>query len=340
MIKVLLTGCSGYVGALLTERLLDNPEIDLVIGLDKDVPNSPFLGNSKFVFVHNNTIEEWETEVEAHSPTVVIHAAWQAQEIFGKRDMVHQWNINGSHRVFDYVFNHKEVRTLIHLSSVASYGAYSSNTLEYHFDETHSLRHSNYIYAEEKREAERMLEDLYRKYADHIEHLPHVYVFRPASITGPRKRAGTAFSLESLFLGKAGENPFVRTLSYIAQYLPLPITRAFARQFVHEDDVVEAVMVAVLRESQSEYAIYNLAGEGDPVTGPELAKFLTKKYIYIHPELLSVIFTLVWYGTFGRVPLSPSSYKAYSYPIVVDGTRIEEELPFSYRYTSADAFTK
>lgn len=340
MTRVLLTGCSGYIGELLAERLLQDAHIDLVIGLDKDIPNEKLTSESKFVFVHRNTIDEWEKEVEAHAPTIVIHAAWQIREIFGKRDMIHQWNINGSHRVFDYVFNHREVRTLIHFSSVASYGAYSSNALEYHFDETHSLRHSNYVYAEEKREAELMLEDLYRKYADHIEHLPHVYVFRPASVTGPKGRARTSFGLQSVFLGKANGNLLVKILSLVAQYVPLPITKDFARQFVHEDDVVSAVTSAALRESQSEYAVYNLAGGGEPVTGPEFAKLLGKKYVYLHPEFLSIIFTLLWYGTFGRIGTVPGSYKAYSYPVIVDGTRIEKELPFKYSYTSVEAFTK
>lgn len=339
MTRVLLTGCSGYIGELLADRLLDEPKIDLVIGLDKDIPSEHLTQNSKFVFVHQNTIENWEPEVEKHDPTIVIHAAWQIREMFGKRDMVHQWNINGSHRVFDYVFNHRSVRTLIHFSSVASYGAYSSNTVEYHFDETHSLRHSNYVYAEEKREAELMLEDLYRKYADHIEHLPHVYILRPASITGPRGRARTSFGLQSVFLGKANANFLVRILSVVAKYVPLPITRGFARQFVHEQDVVEAVVTAALRESQSEYAVYNLVGGGEPITGSEFAKLLGKKYVYLHPELLSVMFTLLWYGTFGRIGTVPGSYKAYSYPVIVDGTRIEEELDFTYTYTSRESFT-
>jgi nucleoside-diphosphate-sugar epimerase len=336
---ILITGSSGYVGALLVHKLSKQENCLKIIGVDKNLPPLFIKDNPKFHFIHKNTTEDWESEVKQFNPTTVVHAAWQIRELVGQkgRDLQRFWNLNGSHQVFDFVFTAPSVKKIIHFSSIASYGAFSGNRQDVFFNENDPLRVTGYSYADEKKEAEKMLNDLYNKYEDHKTHLPQVYILRPASITGPFGKNRGKFGLQSVLLGKANENFLSKIISKILFFTP--VTPAWCRQFIHEDDVVSIVDFLSFNKFPGEYEVFNICPQGDIVNGQVFAEILNKKAVSLPPSLIRVVFALAWKCSFGKIATPPGSWRTYSYPIAVDGSKLNKLYGYKYLYETKDAFT-
>ncbi len=337
MHTVFITGCSGYVGALLVDQLSKREDVDLIVGLDKAPLPALIQENKKLHFIQGNTDGDWEMEVARYKPDIVIHTAWQIREMYGQKDLQRRWNLNGTHQVFDFVFESGSVRKFIHFGSVASYGAFRNNRPEFVFSEDSELRKSSYSYAEEKRLSENMLEDMYQKYEDHNSHLPKIFTLRPASITGPYGKKRTKFSLQSVLGGTVKEGIIAKLIAKFMSFTP--ISSGWARQFVHEDDVCGAVEHLAFENFTAEKDVFNLCPPGQYIDGQTMASLLEKKAIRLPAIFYKISFFLAWHLTRGRIPTPRGSYKTYVYPIVVDGSKLTREYGYNYIYDTRVAFT-
>jgi nucleoside-diphosphate-sugar epimerase len=347
----LVTGGSGYVGKILLKSLLDDSRVDKVVVIDKDNLKEEFINNPKVFFIHRNLVEDWEKDlVELEDDknfkiSKVVHLAWQIRTMYGKKNLQNHWNIDGSQRVFEYVKNNPSVTTFVHYSTVASYGAFKENSFDKIFTEEDSFRFTDYLYAEEKRIVEEHLDKLF---------LPNnqggsgvgknIFVIRPASITGPVGRERTGFGLQSALSGKMGkENLLFKVISKILQFMPA--THGWSRQFVHEEDIVNATLVmSFSTRVYPRVEKYNLcptvkSNLKNYIDAEEMGKLLSKKVFYLHPQLVRLLCFLAWHSTLGKVPTSSGVWKAYSYPINVDGSKVEKDFPeFRYKKDVREAY--
>lgn len=338
---VFLTGGAGYVGAMLAFQWAQRVDVEKVICLDKE-PIPDFLkGNPKIHYIQGNTVDNfWEEEVRALEPTVVVHTAWQIRTLYGAKDRLKQWrwNIVGSQHIFEFSFEMPSVRRLVYFSTVASYGAFSTNTLEHLFTENESFRKTDYAYAEEKRVAEDVLkEELSYARADGSK--ISVYVVRPAAITGPRgRKMRIRFGLQSALSGDLKNASFFeRLVSFMVTWVPA--TKKWARQYVHEDDVADIVTLLALDSGEtSSFETFNLCPPGPFVSARDMAKAVGKKIIPVPPFLIRIAFFIFWHISLGRVPTSPGGWKSYSYPVLVDGSKISRIHGYKYKYQSLEAF--
>ncbi len=74
--------------------------------------------------------------------------------------------------------------------------------------------------------------------------------------------------------------------------------------------------------------------------GEDMARVFRKRMLRIHPQLIRLVFFVLWHGTRGRIPASRGSWKAYAFPITADGTKLTQEHVYRYRMSSLDAFTR
>ncbi len=343
-LTIFITGASGYIGAMLVDLFSKRADVGRIIALDK-APLPDFIKNAaKLTFVQANTAYEagaensWQKQVAAMNPDVIIHTAWQIREMYGKKPLQWKWNITGSDAVFDFAFATPSVKKLIHFSTVASYGAYTTNTIEHRFTEDEAFRPMDYLYAEEKRVAE-----LHLKEKADMAHIKgskvQVAIIRPASITGPRGRYGRAsFGLQSALSGQLKGSFIKKTNSLMLSFVP--VTKKWCRQFIHEDEIVDVVTKFTFEPLKKDYDAFNVCPPGPVVTGADMAAAVGKKAVTIHPWLIRIVFFFAWNGTLGRVPTSRGGWKSYSYPIAVDGSKLTREYSYQYRWSSKDAFTK
>ncbi len=331
---VLVTGAAGYVGTMLVRRFAAREDVERVIGIDKEPVPDLIKGEPKLVYLETNLADEgWEEKVTAYAPDIVIHTAWQIREIYGNRPLSWKWNIEGSERVFRFAYGTESVKRLIHFSTVASYGAFPSNTVEYRFTEEDPFRKTDYLYAEEKRLAEERL----RKCFEEATRKVPTAVVRPAAITGPRGRyMRIRFGLQAALAGQLKDSPVYRLVSLMTRFVP--VTPKWLRQFIHEDDVVNLVELLAFSEPKGEYEVFNICPPGDVVLGKDMAAAVGKKAILIQPWMARIPFAVLWHGTRGKVPTAKGSWKGYSYPIAVDGSKLTRVYGYQYQYPSLDAF--
>ncbi|MDO8604522.1 MAG: NAD-dependent epimerase/dehydratase family protein [bacterium] len=333
-----VTGGAGYVGAMLAEQFAKRPDVKEIICLDKEPEPEIFVSNPKITWVSANTSDAtWQEEVCAKNPDIVVHTAWQIREMYGNKKKQWHWNVEGSQAIFDFAFETQSVKKLIYFSTVASYGSYPENTVEHFFTEVEPFRKTDYLYAEEKRIVE---ENLAKKYKESKKD-KQVFIIRPAAITGPRGRyARIRFGLQSALSGTLkGQKSFVYDLiSLMVSWVP--VTPKWLRQYVHEDDITDIVAFFSFNNLEGEYEVFNAAPHGKAVLGPDMAKAVGKKVLPIQPWMARVAFFFFWHITRGRIPTSRGSWKGYSYPIAVDGSKITKQYGYNYKYESGEAFVK
>lgn len=336
---VFITGAAGYVGAMLIDLFSARADVERLIGLDKE-PLPEFIKDApKLTYIVGNTSDDlWQEQVAALKPDIVIHCAWQIREMYGKKALQWKWNVTGSDRVFDFAFNAPSVKRLVHFSTVASYAAYPSNTIEHRFNENEPFRKSDYLYAEEKRIAEEHLKARFAE-AKAKGSKAEVAIIRPAAITGPRGRyMRIRFGLQATLSGQLKETFVHRMVTRMVSFVP--ITEKWLRQFVHEDDIADLTALLAFGPLKNDYETIIACPPGDVVTGKDMAAAVNKKSVRIAPGVIRAVFFLMWNLTAGRVPTSKGGWKAYSYPIAVDGSKLTRLYGFNYRWTSKDAFVK
>ncbi|MBI1957544.1 MAG: NAD-dependent epimerase/dehydratase family protein [Candidatus Niyogibacteria bacterium] len=325
--NLFITGAAGYVGGMLADQFSKRDDVGVVVCLDKEAKPDLLSNNSKIIWIRDNTsCETWQDAVANYEPSVVIHAAWQIREMYGRRALQWQWNVGGAQKVFDFAFSHSFVGRLIHFSSASCYGALASNTLERWFGENEDLREDEYLYGVEKIAAEKALEKTFRAAKKEGRETPQVTVVRPAAITGPRGRFMFArFGLQSVLRKGLPIIPVANTI--------------WCRQFIHEDDVSDIVSMLTFGEAHHAYEVFNIT-PNTTVLAHDMADIMHKRTFRITPWMVRLAFFWLWHGSRGRIPTSRGGWKFYSYPIVMDGSKITTMLGYRYQFESRPALEK
>lgn len=329
--NIFITGAAGYVGGMLATLLLRDERVQHITALDMRDGSAQFPhDDSRLTWItHNLGDEGWQELVLRHGrPDVVIHCAYVIRQGYGSaREFQNKCNITAAQKIFQFVFT-QGVSRLIHFSTVASYGALPTNTVGRQFIETDPLQEATYLYGVDKKVIEEMLRTVYDRevlrLAQHVRTipLPQVIIVRPCAITGPR-----------------GQHQFRRfgLLHMVKNGLPIiPITGPqSARQFIHEDDVADAVLHATFGGIVGAYEIFNLAPQGYFLL-KDMARAIGKRTIRIPMLLGKLCFALLWHLSQGRIPTVPAGINSYTYPIIVDGSKLTR-FGFHYTYTPAEA---
>lgn len=346
--RLFITGGSGYVGAMLADQLSTREDVEAILLIDKE-PETNLTKESnhkdKISFIHDNVgndenESDWMKKVREFAPTVIIHTAWQIRDMYGNLPLQRKWNISGSDHVFELVFTCPSVTRLIYFSTVASYGAFPTNRMEYRYRETDRFRVTDYNYAEEKRMVEERLKVRYEKAKEEGWH-GQVYIVRPAAITGPRGRVDRIrFGLQSALAGTLKGTSLVNNIvSALVSWVP--VTPKWLRQYIHEDDVSDIIeLLTFNHEMRDMYEAFNICPPGEVVTGKDMAAAVGKRTLPIQPWMARIAFFVFWHITRGRIPTSRGSWKGYSYPIAVDGSKLTDMYGYHYKHSSKEAFVK
>lgn len=320
--RLLVTGAAGYVGSLLAERWIAMPDVTHVVATDRRARHEPseHLDRSKLTWVQGRLEDrDFVASLERHLPLdAVVHAAFGVRAGYGPRsNEVERSNIESCRNVFDFCFRNAVPR-LVYFSSAAVYGARPGNRLDDFFDEEMPLREETYPYGAQKRQTEDLLRAMQREAATGTQ----VVIVRPCSITGPR------------FLSEPTKK--ITLVAFLTKLLPVipQVSEQWSRQYIHEEDLVEAIRLLLETDFPAAVESFNLA-PNDYLTARDIADALGKRTVRLPAWLVDASMRTLWHLTRGRVPTPRGSIDFYRYPINLDGGKITK-LGFSYRYSSAE----
>jgi nucleoside-diphosphate-sugar epimerase len=308
--RVVVIGATGNVGTSVVQSLVDDPQVDEVVGLARRAPELR-LPKTRWVAADIRTADLVPT---LRGADAVVHLAWLIQPSRDRAEL-RSVNVDGTARILGAAAD-AGVPAVVYASSI---GAYSAGPKDRRVDEswpTDGIPTS--FYARDKADTERLLD---RFEAEHPE--TRVVRLRPGLIF----KRDAATGVRRLFAGPLLPTPLLRP-----DLIPVvPRLERLRFQAVHSLDVGEAYRLAVVGDARG---AFNVAAE--PVLDPdELGRLLGARPVPVPAGALRAAAWLTWKL---RLQPTPPGWidMALAVPIM-DVTRAREELGWEPRYSSGEA---
>ena len=302
--KIFITGMSGYLGGNLCGELDRLDWVEKFYGMDIKKPLYKFdKAEFRTMDINDPALVDWVKEIK---PDILIHLAYVLEEIHDHA-LMRRVNFDGSKNALKAASEGK-VRQVLIASSGTAYGAWPDNPAL--LREDHPLRaNPDFLYAVDKVNVEKLAAEFK---ASHPE--VTMSIIRPCVVYGPFVNNYISNLLDHyLILGLRGFNP------------PL--------QFVHEDDVVAAVIRILAKEAGG---FFNLA-PSDTITMMELLELSKRPYILFPDWLLTPAVQMFWTLRIPYLNLSTAFLNYLRYPWVMDNSRLANQVGFKFRYSSREA---
>lgn len=300
MTSVAITGVAGFLGQGLLRRLTTGTN-ERLVGLDVASPAFRPRG----LEMHLVDVTRAELVPLLDGVEVLVHLAG-VHDAIPDGDLMARVNVDGTRRVLEAA-RAAGVRKVILVSSATVYGAWANNPIP--LNEDAPLRpNPGFALGVHKAEAERLLAEWAADYPEAV-----TTVLRPATIVGAGADHAIARLLRSqvAFLGVAGATAPV--------------------QFVHEDDAVEALALAINEDLPG---IYNVAADGW-LSREELRGILGWRFQPgLGPELLERVLGRLWSAGLVDLPPTAVPYLAQPWVVAIDRLRAAGWSP---RHTNEEA---
>jgi UDP-glucose 4-epimerase len=299
MTVVAVTGASGYLGRRVVEALDGREDVRRVVGIDVSEPGYA-----------TRNLEFYRLDVRSpalrdvlRGCDVLVHLAFVLTTMRDEEEM-RDINVGGTHNAIAAAAE-AGVRKLIYTSSVMAYGAHPDN--DFPLTEESSIRGlRDFAYSAHKAEIEGVLEGFVQSHADVT-----VTIVRPALVLGPNASGVVARVVESPWLmGIEGYGP--------------------AMQFVHESDVVRAILFAIERDVPG---AYNVAPDGW-LTQERVAELLGKRRMVLDYESAYRRTERLW--RVGLAELPPAYLPFLMYPWVMSNQKLRD-AGFTFEYSNEAA---
>ena len=290
MEKVLITGIAGGVGRLLARRLLDGYE---VCGVDR----VPWEGRPQSVSVHVVDLRKkrFEDVIRKELPTKVVHMGF-IRHFQGDERRRHDVNVRGTKQLLDHCANYG-VQQVVLLSSGTVYGAFPENP--FYMDEDHPLSASrSYPEIRDLVEVDALATAFIWKF-------PHIRtsVLRPVHVLGTFSQ-----SMMSRYLR-------LERVPTLMGFDPL-------LQFIHEQDVCEAIALALQYGLQG---AFNVVGPGQVPLHTAIRETGGRALPLPEPLFRPILARLF---RFGLLPWPEGAFDFLKFPVTLSGRRFVEATNF------------
>jgi len=300
--RVLITGLGTFWGSRVAQALEADPGVDVIVGLDRKEPTVP-LERTEYVR-SDESYSILARIVKAARIDTIVHTFLVVDSTQMKSRTIHEINVIGTMNLFAAASAPgSTVRNVVVKSSTLVYGAHPKDPV---------------WFSEEARRAqapkamvERSLLEVEGYVRDFAVDNPHVNValLRFSNVLGPDITTP---------LAKALELPVVPSVfGYDPRF-----------QFVHEADVVRAILFVLAGRVQG---IYNVAGDG-LLPWSEVAAICGKRTFPLPPFGMGLLSAPL--ASLGIVDLPPELLDLLRHGRGVDNRRLKK-VGFEYHYTSA-----
>jgi UDP-glucose 4-epimerase len=302
--RVLITGLATFWGGKVAQQLEQDPDVDVIVGLDRFEPTvelerTEYVRSDENYSILSRIVKATKVDTIVHTFLVVDSSSMRSRTI-------HEINVIGTMNLFAAASAAgSTVRNVIVKSSTLVYGAGPQDP--------NVFREEHRRFAPARTAVERSLLEVEGYVRDFAEDNPHVTVslLRFSNVLGPDIRTP---------LSKALSLPVVPSVFGFDPRF----------QFVHEDDVVRAMLFVLDHQLPG---IYNVAADG-MLPWSEVAAICGKRTIPLPPFGFTgfVRSPLSWVG----IELTPELVDLLRYGRGVDNRRLKQ-AGFRYGFTSAGA---
>jgi UDP-glucose 4-epimerase len=303
---VLVTGVARPFGSRVVHRLVDEPGVDRVIGIDI-VPPRTDLGRAEFVRadIRNPIIAR---VIGAAEVDTVVHMS-VSRSVAGQAGSAKEINVIGTMQLLAACQKAPSLRRLIVKSTTTVYGA-SSRDPALFTESTEPVIPPRSGYAKDAAEVESYVRGFGRRRSDVA-----VTVLRFANILGPEV-----------------ESPLTRL--FLLPVIPTVLGFDARLQFVHVDDALEALRRAVVGDS---HGVFNVAGPGVLLLS-QAARRAGRPTAPLPVSALSGVAALLRRA--GRVNLTGELVEFLTHGRAVDISRLVETFGLVPRYSTEQSFVE
>lgn len=299
MTVVAVTGASGYIGRRLVEALEDRPGVGRVVGIDVADPGYA----TKNLEFYRMDVRSPSLPDVLRGCDVLVHLAFVLAPMRDEEEM-RDINAGGTRNALAAAAE-AGIGKVIYTSSVMAYGAHPDNDVP--LTEDSPVRgQRDFAYSAHKAEIESMIEDFREPYPDMT-----ITILRPAMVMGPGV---------SGIVARLVENPWFLT---VEGYGP-------PMQFVHEADVVGAILHAIDRDMDG---AWNLAPDGW-IAQDRLVELIGKRRLVLDYESAYRRADRMWRLGVGDLPASFLPFVMY--PWVMSNAKIVE-TGFTFAHSCEEA---
>ncbi len=301
MTTIAITGINSYFAKTVLSKLLADPEIEKIIGIDI----APYSGSPEKVTFYQGDVRGSQMADWLSGADMLMHLAFIVQEIHDKKK-THDINVEGTKNVLQAAVKN-DIRKIIYTSSIAAYGAHPDNPIGMTEDFRIKANEDSY-YSSDKVAVETYLQE-FTKARPEIS----LTIFRPPVILGPKTSnfAVDLYTKKSAFTLKGSDTQV---------------------QYLHEDDLGEALYLAVKKDLPGIYNIaaddhmpmkrsHELAGIKTREVSPGLHKFLANLFFALRLEKMSQ----------GWVSLMEHS-------VVINSGKFKKATGWQPKYTTEETF--
>lgn len=303
--RYVVTGGSGYIGTRLVERLADRDDTEAITICDIRPPRAfrPKVAYERLDVRDRSGSREL---LVRHRPDVLIHLAFVLDPIHDE-DAMYEIDVTGTGNVLEAA-GEAGVGQVLVTSSATAYGAYPDNPVP--LTEEHPVRGvPSFEYARDKAESDRICQLWAHRHPDRT-----MTIVRPTVVFGP--------TVNNFIVRLLTRQPFLADLGGE----PPPF------QFVHEDDLVDALVGLI---DGRHGGVFNIAADGT-MTVRECADLLGLPVRRVPRRLYLALVRLLWRL---RVSEAPPGYLQFVMnPWVVSNDRLKEAIGWRPRYTTRETF--
>jgi UDP-glucose 4-epimerase len=304
--RYLITGGSGYIGSRLVELLARREDTEKIVIADVVPPRGGYRPKTEFERVDVRDRGAVHSALQRANPDVLVHLAFILNPVHDE-GLMYDVDVNGTHNVLEAAAEAEIGQVLVTTSGVA-YGAFPDNPDP--ITEDHPVRGvARFSYARDKTESDRIVQLWALQHPDVV-----TTIVRPCIVYGP--------NVDNYLVRLWSKAPMVVDTGNIDSHT----------QFVHEDDVVEAISRLLLGRHAGQF---NLAADG-LMTRRECAELLGTRVVRLPVWLYRALAKLAWRVRQSEAP--PGGIDFELYPWILSNEKVKETLDWTPRYSSRETF--
>jgi UDP-glucose 4-epimerase len=303
--RYVITGGSGYIGSRLVDLLERRDDTEKIVICDVAPPKG-YRPHTEFEKVDVRDRDAVRAVLDRVRPDVLVHLAFILNPSHDE-GFAYNVDVNGTHNVLEAASAVGTRQVLVTTSGVA-YGAFADNPVP--LTEDDPVRGvAGFSYARDKTESDRLCQLWALNHPDRL-----MTIVRPCIVFGP--------NVDNYLVRLWTKQPFAVDVGTIDHDI----------QFVHEDDVVEAITALLLGRHAG---AYNVAGDG-LMTNRECAELIETKIRKMPLGLYRRLARVMWKLHQSEVPPGGIEFAVHSW--LLSNEKLKRTTGWSPKYSSRETF--